>query len=142
MKLSLPRIFRALLAVSLVLYGPFAMAGERAGGTAFASEICADGVAKVVYLDASGAPAEPHGGCLECQVCCHISIASAGAPDLSTRVLVLIGVSGAPGILEFPDIRRQVSRAMVRGPPGPHALTLISDQQGGCGQALIKDTAT
>ncbi|MDU9005604.1 hypothetical protein [Sedimentitalea todarodis] len=117
MKFAMLQMFRALLVLGLALYGPLAMAGDRAEGAVFSSEICANGVVEVLYVDADGTPVEPHGGCLDCQVCCHISVSFAGPPCGATLSQVLIDAPDKPGLAHVFLIQKHMTRPMPRGPP-------------------------
>lgn len=143
---ALLQIIRVLLVSSLALYGPVAMAGERANGAVYATEICADGVLETLYVDANGAPAEPHGSCLDCQVCCHVSVASANGATGANLVLRLIDVPDDPSVFRVFHTRKHMFRCMPRGPPVAlhvRATTVPVIGNGGCGsERSLSEDAT
>lgn len=128
MKIALLQIFRVLLVLGIALYGPLAMAGERANGTVFFNEICADGALEVLYVDANGMPVEPRGGCLDCQICCHISVSFEGAPCGVTAIRVLIDAPDDPRFARVSCIQKHMTRPMPRGPPVAHILRLTTPE--------------
>tara|TARA_R110002110_G_scaffold74415_5_gene196863 strand:+ start:119 stop:601 length:483 start_codon:yes stop_codon:yes gene_type:complete len=72
MKNVFSHLHELLLIVCPTLYGPIAADGNWAGGPVLAMHTCADGVAKIVNVDASGTPAEPahEGG--DCPPFCEV----------------------------------------------------------------------
>lgn len=128
MKIALLQVFRALLVLGLTMYGPMAMAGQRTNGAVFSTEICANGVLETLYVDASGAPVEPHGKCLDCQVCCHISVSSTDVPCGTLPIPVLIDAPEASCSSRIFYLRKQMTRPMPRGPPVAHHLDLTAPE--------------
>ncbi len=132
-----------LLAACLTLYGPFstAMAG---GSAAFSMEICADGVAKTVLIDADGNPVEPDQVCAKCLTCCQatgalIPVICAAAPSF-----VLLDMNVDNPSAQDPVLTKRNIHPAPRGPPVVQLYMLnmpelISLDQSFTGQPMRSD---
>ncbi|MEZ5886114.1 MAG: hypothetical protein R3D56_04450 [Paracoccaceae bacterium] len=104
-----------LLVLGLGLAG-LPHAGSAAGATAF--EICADGGSRTVWLDSSGAPAQPTKDCRECPKCLMAgqgAILAASSPIARRNSRHRLGWRMAG----WRASTRSGRRATARGPPSP-----------------------
>jgi len=105
-----------LLTLSLVFYGSAGMA--KVGGNAVVSmEICADGFAKTVSLDANGNPVEPTQTCPECLKCCHAFGALPPMMWSHFPSLNRLDIEGTQPVTNTPIVNKRNLYPAPRGPP-------------------------
>lgn len=123
MKTVSTTVLGLLLSMCLALYGTSGMA-RSGGGAVFSMEICADGVAKTVMLDASGTPIEPAENCPECLTCCQAiwSLMPENCVVSPSFVPLEIKVGGLIG--QDPRVTKRNIYPAPRGPPAvqPHNI--------------------
>lgn len=113
----LPNLMRLLMALCLAGYGTFSMAGVSGDSGSFFMEICADGVALTVLVDADGQPVESEETCPDCHACCFLS--SFGPPQVSAQLLVPIHVeiNAERPAFATPVFQKRNILPVPRGPP-------------------------
>ncbi|WP_371225644.1 hypothetical protein [Roseovarius sp. 2305UL8-3] len=115
-----------LLILGVTFYGPSGMAQANGDGALLSMEICADGVAKTVLVNADGVPVEPSQNCYHCLTCCNIAgppPSAFGDADLSVALLV----SKAPQLSVFtPIVEKRNTRRMPRAPPVPDIFVMTA----------------
>ena len=124
MKTALPLLLRLLLTVCLAVYGPIAMAATNTGGASFSMEICADGVARTVRVDADGVPVEHHQECQDCLICCE---ATGAHPNVVTEAglhILTLDVALERTPYQTPSFLKRTIRPMPRAPPVMHFSVL------------------
>ncbi|WP_284164578.1 hypothetical protein [Frigidibacter sp. SD6-1] len=104
-----------LLVLTLTLAG-LPHAGSAADATAF--ELCADGGSRTVWLDASGAPAQPMQDCQKCPKCLF---AGQGAILAAPVLIARRDARRRPGwrLASWTAPAMSARRARARGPPSP-----------------------
>ncbi|MFV2054400.1 hypothetical protein ACEWPJ_16575 [Aliiroseovarius sp. YM-037] len=121
MKAAVSLLSRLFLIVCLAAYGQLGMAATDGNG-GFLMEICADGVAKTVRVDAEGDPVEPAETCRDCLTCCQATGAAPGVPfGVDVSMLRLPRVAD-PVVLPEITSRKPTIRLMLRGPPVEHSF--------------------
>ncbi len=122
MKNAFSILFSLVLGVCLALYGPFGLA--KAGGAVFSMEICANGAATTILVDADGNPVEPSQDCANCLTCCHAAGATSPASCGAAPSFVLLDIETPNPTVQNPILNTRYKFPAPRGPPAVHLAIL------------------
>lgn len=119
----------SLLSLCLTLYGSFGVGqpwmGPAWGEAVFMVELCADGGATTIQMDADGNPVEPASNCPECLTCCQAvaAIVRVTCPALPPIVFAETVPNHLPA--RFPVSSKRHIFAAPRGPPAVLATQVV-----------------
>jgi hypothetical protein len=136
---------RLLLIACFVISGSFAQAGMSENGASFLMELCADGVAQTIRIDANGNPVDPAAPCCECLTCVQLAAAAPNPQDMAAVILLSYGfvtdtIWTTPLLVNTPD-----TCPLPRGPPLVTqsamiiAAALYDDHKRSMGRPYFKD---
>lgn len=114
-----------LLALSLILYGPSSAAASGGAGAVMTMEICADGVLKIILIDANGTPIETEHDCTDCRICCDLGPVLAHSGGVLIEVDLEQRFVGALLPEQTLYTQKQNTRPMPRAPPAASVLHQI-----------------
>lgn len=135
MKSVFSSLFGLLLAVCLTLYGPLGMVTAGTDGGVFSIELCADGVAKTVLVDADGQPVAHTRNCPDCLMCCNAVGARPNAPLCATHSVALLELQTDGPLFHNPVFKKRNILPVPRGPPSLHVYMPRSPDLTGFDQA-------
>ncbi len=138
---------RLLMIACLAVYGQFAAAGMMGNGTYLSVEICANGMAEIIHIDANGTPVDPAADCHDCLACAYFAAGQTAPMSKVAQIFARYTSAAYPTRYETPAFEKPKTRPLPRGPPMvqrsafilPDAHAHIDGQKCCAGRPLFKD---